>query len=222
MPNGDFINAFRWMCALFLPGPKILWASLSVAVFFTDSVYLQYFALGYYYEVFINHLAKHAEFGMLCGHPLLPHINGPCIETQLFASFFAFIAVHTLFYGRHGLPKLKTTICIVCFVALVLSLIAMGACNLLSIGYGAIVGVLTGMMRALFYRAVLRDPIIHLMGNSRHGLFECVAQFVKQSKLYGPVVIAESCEYCNRIGCNRECIDDEADIAQNNNHTNFV
>lgn len=208
MLSEDLFNAFRWVCTLFLPGPKILWASLSVAVFFADNVYLQYFALGYYYEVFINHLARHAETSNVCDQRLFLEIGGPCMETQLFMSFFAFITVHLVCHGRHGIPKLKSVVCAACFFALVFSLVTMGTCSLPSIGFGALVGTVNGVMRALFYRAVLRDPVRHVLCAGRGSLIECMTQYAHQSKLYGADVLDSHCEYCNRIGCQHECIDD--------------
>jgi len=209
MMTDDLLNALRWSCSLFLPGPKILWASLSLAVFFVDSVYLQYFALGYYHEVFINHLVKHAEFGDICGQRVLPAFGGSCIETQLFTSFFAFIVVHLIFHGKHGIPKFKSVICAVCFIALVLSLFTMGTCNLLSIGVGAVIGIVNGILRALLYRAAFREPVRHILCSPNGSLIKCVTLYIHQSKLYGPSVFDSHCEFCHRVGCDGECMNDE-------------
>ena len=152
-------DALQRLALFLLPGPKMLWCSVSVGVFLTDNAYLQYMGFGYHFELYINgmlwNMVRCAE---LCGRPTFAGAFGPCLDAQLFTAFFGFVATHVLCYGNAGLPRAKTFIGFACFATMALSLVTMGTCGVASVMLGAAIGVASGALRVILYRALIGDP----------------------------------------------------------------
>ena len=148
-----------------LPTSTVLWKSLSVGAFFTGNIYLQYFALGYYFELYVNILCGTLHRVVVGGVvPLCLNCSAPCFEVQLYVSFFSFVCTHIWSYGRDVLPKRKTCMCIFCFGVMIFFALTLETCSTHGALAAVILGLCTGCFKVLFYRAVIEEFVYKYTG----------------------------------------------------------
>lgn len=141
-------EAVRAISAYLIPSDSgTLWGALWVGSVVTGNVYAQYLFTSF---LWLDCPAAIAA-DEICNDAGAGRWGGYCAESQMIASFYSTLAVHSAFRGDFPPGWLATAICAIGFVVSTVSLITTGTCSVGGAAAATVIGLLLGFARVAFF-----------------------------------------------------------------------